>query len=154
MAESSQGRFKLAPSDDHPGWMDFASADPLGFNSQVLGPILVRQENDRTVRVRIRAQRHLANALGNIHGGGVLGLADMSLFATLCVLTGRDPAAAVTVDLATQFIGGGEMARPVDAVVELLRETGRMAFLRGMIEQDDTSIAAFQGTVRKLGPAA
>jgi hypothetical protein len=37
-------------------------------------------------------------------------------------------------------------------VVELLRETGRLAFLRGLIVQDDDIVASFEGTVRKASP--
>jgi len=34
-------------------------------------------------------------------------------------------------------------------VVEILRETRRMLFLRGLIEQEGTIAAAFSGTVKK-----
>nr|WP_221773696.1 PaaI family thioesterase [Novosphingobium piscinae] len=134
--------------------MSFAAPDAGGFNASVLGPTLARRESETVARVRIEPQRHLANAMGHVHGGALLGFSDMSLFAALRVLTGRDPSAAVTLDLTLQFIAPGKLDRPLDAVVELLRETGRLAFLRGVIEQDGTLVASFQSTVRKLGLAA
>lgn len=153
MAAGQPGTPTLSPSPDHPGWLQFPVADPLGFNCVVLGPTLVRRESDTRARVRILPQRHFANALGHLHGGALLGLADMSLFATLAILTGRDPTAAVTLDLNCQFIGSGRIDQPLDSVVELLRETGRLAFLRGTAEQGETLIGSFQSTVRKLDPA-
>ena len=56
---------------------------------------------------------------------------------------------SVTVDLQTQFIGAGDAERPLDSVVEVLRETRRLAFLRGLVVQDDDLVASFAGTVRK-----
>jgi hypothetical protein len=34
-------------------------------------------------------------------------------------------------------------------VIELLKETRRLVFLRGVVEQDGELIAAFSGTIRK-----
>ena len=59
---------------------------------------------------------------------------------------------AVTLDLCTQFIGAGRIDEPLDAVVELLRETGRLLFLRGLIVQGDETIASFTATIRKPSP--
>jgi acyl-coenzyme A thioesterase PaaI-like protein len=56
---------------------------------------------------------------------------------------------AVTLELSTQFVGAGKVDRPLDAVVELVRETGRMMFLRGMVVQEDDTVASFSGIVRK-----
>ena len=150
MAANEVGRYSIAPSPDHPGWSSFLAPDPEGFNVQVLGPTLVRREDDRRARVRIMPRPLLANVLSRVHGGALLGFIDMSLFAGLAVLTGRDAAAGVTLDLTTQFIAGARLDAPLDTVVELLRETGRLAFLRGTAEQDGELIASFQGTVRKL----
>ena len=37
----------------------------------------------------------------------------------------------------------------LDAVTEVLRETGRLAFMRGVVEQDGALIAAYSATIRK-----
>jgi acyl-coenzyme A thioesterase PaaI-like protein len=60
-----------------------------------------------------------------------------------------DAAGSVTLDLSTQFIGAGQVGEPLDAVVEALRETRRLLFLRGTVMQGDHLVAAFNGTVRK-----
>ena len=56
---------------------------------------------------------------------------------------------AVTLDLNTHFIGGGRVGEPLEAQVELLRETGRLLFLRGLLVQGETTVAEFSGTIRK-----
>jgi acyl-coenzyme A thioesterase PaaI-like protein len=49
-----------------------------------------------------------------------------------------------------QFIGAAKPGEPCDAVTELLKETRRLVFLRGIVEQDANGIiAAFSGTIRK-----
>ena len=54
------------------------------------------------------------------------------------------------LDLSAQFIGGGVIDVPLEARIELLRETSRMLFLRGLIVQEDRpTIASFTGTLRK-----
>ena len=68
------------------------------------------------------------------------------------VLGDDDAGMAVTLELSTQFIGAGRLDEPLDAVVEIMRETRRLLFLRGEVVQgDDDShlVAAFSGLVRK-----
>ncbi|MBC2650854.1 PaaI family thioesterase [Novosphingobium aerophilum] len=154
MTGSSTGRFTLAPSPVHKGWHDFHAPGEAAYNRAVLGPTRLRGEGPATVRVRIEPGPQLANSSGVVHGGALLGLIDLSLFGALMLLTGRDPTDAITLDLTNQFIAPGAMDRPIDAVVERLRETGRLVFLRGVVEQEDTLVCAFQATVRKLGPSA
>ncbi|MBW8783839.1 MAG: PaaI family thioesterase, partial [Novosphingobium sp.] len=89
------------------------------------------------------------NAGGKYHGGITLGLIDVALFAAMYLLRGVEPAGSVTVDLQAQFIGGGDVARPLDAVVEVLRETRRLGFLRGLVVQDDDLVSSFTATLRK-----
>jgi hypothetical protein len=38
---------------------------------------------------------------------------------------------------------------PLEAEVELLKETGRLLFMRGIVSQGESRIAAFSGTIRK-----
>lgn len=119
------------------------------YNHVFIGPMLVRRESGATCRVRIDiAERH-TNAGGTVHGGTILGFADVAMFAALYVLTGVDPIGSTTIDLSTQFVGAGSPRKPMDAVVELLRETRRLAFLRGKILQGERLVAAFSGTARK-----
>ena len=68
-----------------------------------------------------------------------------------CELIGSGNAGpSVTVELSTQFVGGGKPDRPLDAVCEIVRETGSMVFVRGIVEQEDHTVASFSGIVKKM----
>ena len=138
----------LLPAPDHPGWHEWRV--PGAFNREVVGLLLVRDEGDGTARTRIFPARQMGNVHDAIHGGIVSAFADASLFAGPGILTGQDLAASVTVELSVQFTGAGSMDRPLDALVTILRETGRMIFVQGRIVQDTDVIAGFSGIVRKM----
>ena len=84
-----------------------------------------------------------------IHGGTTLGFIDVALFAASRMFGLIEAGTAVTLDLSTQFIGAGRLGEPLDAEVELLRETRRLIFMRGLVVQGDNKVAAFAGTIRK-----
>ena len=111
--------------------------------------MLVRPEGNHGARLRMFPQIHHTNARGTVHGGVTMALLDMALFATFATVLKGNAEQAVTLDLATQFIGAGELGKPLDAVTEVLRETGRLAFMRGLVEQDGTLIASYSATIRK-----
>ena len=94
-------------------------------------------------------QLHHSNARGSIHGCVTMSLIDIALFATMATVVGGDAPRSMTLDLNTQFIGAGQLGSPIDAVSEILRETGRLLFLRGKVKQDDMLIAAYSATIRK-----
>ncbi len=142
-------RFTCEPDPENPGWMRWEATDHTRYNHVFIGPLLVKHESDLTCRVRMDIAAHHTNAGGTIHGGTTLGFADVSMFAALFVLTGVDPIGATTIDLSMQFVGAGRARKPIDAVVELLRETRRLAFLRGTILQGERIVSAFSGTARK-----
>jgi len=147
--QSPRPGFTLEASPDHPGWQRWRLNDPTTFNETVLAPVLVRRESESTARVRIHPRQGHHNNGGHVHGGVTLALIDVALFAAARVLRDIDAAGSVTIGLESQFIGAGDMARPLDAVVEVLRETGRMVFLRGLVMQDEDIVASFSGTTRK-----
>lgn len=141
--------FALEASPDHPGWQRWRLLDATSYNESVLGPLLVRREGENTARTRIMPRPGHHNNGGHVHGAITLGLIDVALFATAKLLRDIDAAGSVTIGLETQFIGSGDMARPLDAVAEILRETGRLVFLRGLVVQDDDIVASFSSTTRK-----
>lgn len=140
--------FEYREHPDYPGWNIWRLRDPTRFNSAVLGEMIVRIEGGKC-RLRMFPERKHTNLQDMIHGAITLSLIDVSLFAAMRTLTGGDAGPAVTLELSTQFIGAGRPTEPLDAVVEILRETGRMLFLRGEVVQEDHLVAAFSGLVRK-----
>jgi acyl-coenzyme A thioesterase PaaI-like protein len=138
----------LLPAPDHPGWHEWRV--PGAFNREVIGTLLVRDEGNGIARTRIFPASHMGNVHGMIHGGIISALADATLFAGPGLLTGQDLGASVTVELSLQFIGAGSMTEPLDGLVSILRETGRMIFVQGRIVQGENTVAGFSGIIRKI----
>ena len=136
---------------DQPGWYTWDMQDNTRFNTQVMGPMMVRQEG-RKCRLRMMPEHKHTNLQDMIHGAITLSLIDISLFSAMHVLRESEAGMAVTLELSTQFIGAGKRSEPLDSVVEVLRETGRLMFLRGEVVQEDHLVAAFSGLVRKATP--
>ena len=86
--------------------------------------------------------------LSRVHGGAILTFIDMALFAG-GRLAGAKVVRAVTLDLSTRFLLPGRIGVPLDAEVELLRETKRLAIMQGKVVQEGELVAAFSGTLRK-----
>ncbi len=137
---------------DHPGWKRWELRDPTRFNA-FLGPILTRIVDDKALVQMIPGREH-SNLRDSLHGGALLGFIDVALFAAARSFGLLSVAGAVTVDLSAQFIGTSTIGQPIVAEIELLRETRRMLFLRGVVRQEEAAIASFLGTIRKSSPPA
>ena len=144
---SDEPAFLFAEDPAHPGWHRWQLRDETRYNA-FLGPLLVRREGEMA-RVRMFPQRIHSNLQDAMHGGTTLGFIDVALFAASRMFGLIEAGSAVTLDLSTQFISAGRMDAPLDAEVELLRETRRLIFMRGLIVQGETRVAGFSGTVRK-----
>jgi uncharacterized protein (TIGR00369 family) len=134
----------------NPGWKRWRATDPTRFNS-LLGELSVRVDG-AIARVRMTPEHRHANLRDQVHGGALLGFIDIAMFAGCRGLGVLTAGAAVTLDLSAQFLSGAEIGTPVEAQVELLRETGRMLFVRGIVVQGDEKVAAFSATLRKSTP--
>ena len=91
----------------------------------------------------------LQSNLGNVvHGGAILTFIDMAMFAG-GYAAGGDFGPSVTLDLSAQFLSPAELGAPLDATVEILRESKRLAVMRGLVEQEGRIVASWSGTLRK-----
>ena len=150
MSEQQQPLFTYADDPAEPGWHRWQFRDPTRFNA-FIEPLHVRTE-DGIAHVRMVPQRKHSNMRDAVHGGALLGFIDIALFAASRGLGVLGAGGAVTLDLSAQFIGAGAVDKPLEARVELLRETGRLLFLRGLVVQEgEPVIASFTGTLRKMG---
>jgi len=146
------GFFVYQEDPEMPGWFTWDLIDQTRFNGVVMGRMwtLIEENPDgNRCRLRMIPERKHTNLQEMIHGAVTLSLIDISLFAALRTLGSGDASMAVTLELSTHFVGAGKVDRPLDAVVEMVRETGRMMFLRGMVVQEDHTVASFTGIVRK-----
>jgi len=136
-----------APDPDHPGWWTWAFEDETRFHA-VIGKLLVRADGPGRALCRMFPEERHSNLGGMVHGGAILTFIDMALFAG-GRLAGANVIRAVTLDLSTRFLARGKIGVPLDAEVELLRETKRLVFLAGKLVQEGELVASFSGGLRK-----
>ncbi len=137
-----------APDPDHPGWWTWDLPGDDRYNA-TLGKLLVRGEGDRRARCRMFPDKSHSNLGDVVHGGAILTFIDMAMFAG-GYAAGADIGPSVTLDLSAQFLSPARLGIPLDAAVELLRESKRLAVMRGLVEQDGETVASWSGTLRKL----
>ena len=143
--------FDTGPDPDNPGWRHWNLKDDTLFNSAVMGKLITRIDEDgRHSRLRMFPERRHQNLQGIIHGAVTLSLIDISLFTTMHTLGSGNAGPSVTLELSTQFTGAGQPDRPLDAVTEIVRETGSLVFVRGTVEQEEHVVASFSGIVKKM----
>jgi acyl-coenzyme A thioesterase PaaI-like protein len=140
--------FGFAPDPENPGW-HLRRAVPTGRFIDLFGEMRVRVEAPDRARLRVVAEERHRNIGDSAHGGFLLALVDQAYFVGPAALGIKGARGGVTVDSATQFLAPVAIGKPIEVVVEVLRETGRMLFLRGLIEQDGVKALAFSGTIRK-----
>ena len=136
----------------HPGWREYIVGEERHFNRAMFGDTLVRLDSEARARVRIFPREMHTNLYGSVHGGVVLAFIDIAIFAGTTILHGRNLSGAVTLQLDNQFIGVSDPAQPLDALLEVVRETGKLIFCRGSVVQEDNVIAAFSAILRKVMP--
>jgi len=142
------GDFGFVPDPDNPGWLVRTARS--GRFSDVYGEVRLLVEGERHARLRVSPEAAHLNANDDVHGGFLLALIDHAIFACPAALGISGAVRGVTVDLAAQFLRAVSGQKPVDVVVEVLRETGRMVFMRGLIEQEGASVVSFSGIIRKV----
>ena len=133
---------------DHPGWYSWVELDPDSFAAQT-GKMIFRPDGPGKAVVRMFPEKRHLNLGGSLHGGMVMSFIDMALFGGgRCA--GMARAHYVTLDLTTKFLARGEAGKPLDAHVELVRQTRSLAFLQGVVRQDGAACYSFTGTLKKL----
>lgn len=141
-------RIRHEPDPEHPGWWTWEIEEENRFNSTI-GRLLVRPEGEGSARCRMFPGVAQSN-LGNVaHGGAILTFIDMAMFAG-GYAAGASLGPSVTLDLSAQFLSGAKLGLPLDCSVELLRESKRLAVMRGLVEQEGEIVASWSGTLRKL----
>jgi uncharacterized protein (TIGR00369 family) len=128
------------------GWTRWRR-DPDGRFAALLGDFYFRGANGG-VECRMETDRRHSNGLGYIHGGFIMSFIDMAMFAF--IFRQLENSAAVTLSCATDFLSAGIVGKPIEASGEILKETGKMLFVRGLVTQDGVNVASFTGTMRKV----
>ena len=138
------------PDPDHPGWWtwEVGTGPPDRFNTTI-GKLLVRADGPGRATCRMFPEERHSNLGNMVHGGAILTFIDMAFFAG-GRLAGAEVMRAVTLDCSVRFLSPGRIGIPLDAEVELLRETKRLVFFAGKVVQDGELVASFNGALRKM----
>ena len=129
------------------GWTRWRR-DPDGRFASLLGDFYFRPTQAGWVECRMETDRKHSNGLGYIHGGFIMSFIDMAMFGF--IYRQLENSAAVTLSCATDFLSAGIVGKPIEASGEILKETGKMLFVRGLVTQDGANVASFTGTMRKI----
>jgi uncharacterized protein (TIGR00369 family) len=133
---------------DNPGWFTWGDFPPSSF-AAATGRLLFKPDGPgRGIARMFPTDAHM-NMGGSIHGGAIMSFIDMAMFAGgLCA--GMERAHYVTLDLTTHFLARGQAGSPLDAHVELVRQTRGHAFLQGVVKQNGEPCYSFTGTLKRV----
>ena len=130
------------------GWVRYADPEPDTFLG-IVGPSYARPDGGNRATVMVETRALHRNRVGLLHGGFIAAVADHAGFAALNAMGRPEQVEGKTVDLTIQFIGAGHVGPPLRTDVEIMRETGRLFFVRMTFSQDDALVAAATATFRK-----
>lgn len=155
MADVEPEFFTTQADPDHPGWQSWIINDQDSYNA-FLGPMIMRcggdGVSDKIARIRMFPERKHRNLGDMVHGGAMMGFIDCALFAGMRALELGPAGFALTMELQTHFTGAARLTEPLEAQIEVVRETGRFLFLRGLVVQGDEgqdNMASFTALVKK-----
>jgi uncharacterized protein (TIGR00369 family) len=143
------------PDADDPGWFTWGDFPRSSF-AAATGRLLFKPDALGRGLVRMFPTDDHMNMGGSIHGGAIMSFIDMAMFAGgLCA--GMERGHYVTLDLTTHFLARGQAGSPLDAHVELVKQTRGHAFLQGVVKQNGENCYSFTGTLKRVnrpnGPA-
>jgi uncharacterized protein (TIGR00369 family) len=135
---------------DNPDWYTWNFE--RGSFAAATGKFLFKPDGPGRAVTRIFPTEALLNMGGSIHGGAVMSFIDMTLFAGgRCA--GMEEGHYVTLDCSVHFIGRGRTGLPLDAHLELVKQTrGGHVFLIGTCEQGGEPTHSFTGTLKQVRP--
>ncbi|MFC3442105.1 PaaI family thioesterase [Sphingobium rhizovicinum] len=131
------------------GWAAWSDPHPDTF-LQAIGRGYMRAESATKALVGLETRSGHRNRLDTLHGGFLAAFADHAYFGGLWAMGHIEQMNGVTIDLSMQYLGSGKVGPDLFAEVELLRETGRLMFLRSLITQEGQPVAASTATLRKV----
>jgi uncharacterized protein (TIGR00369 family) len=134
------------------GWMRWKKTMDGRFSDTALGPFYFRDEDNDFVRARLDTGHQHTNGADFIHGGMMMSFADMAYFA-ICWRR-LENVMAVTLTSTFEFMGAAKPGIALDAVGEVIRETGKLIFVHVRIEQSGSVVATSSATLRKISRSA
>ena len=120
---------------------------PGGFSDR-LPTLYARLATPGRAEVRFATGDAVRNPTGAVNGGFLAAMAEQTLFLPAYLGGQTDQFDCVTVDFGVQFLALASTGEELTGEVELLKLTGRMAFVRGTFRQGAGVVVAYTGTIR------
>lgn len=130
------------------GWTRWQGLHPNRF-SELLGAHYYRVTPEGAVECAMPAEERHLNGLGYLHGGFLMAFIDQTMFAIARPRL-SPTVGAVTLSCDTHFLGSGVAGKVIRGTGEIIKETGKLFFIRGLLDQEGESVCAFTGTLRKV----
>jgi acyl-coenzyme A thioesterase PaaI-like protein len=124
------------------GWRR-PETDPFELHA---GPFHCRQLSDGTRQSAFRASQQHLNLFKTVHGGCLMAFADFALF---WIAHDELEAGAVTASFSSEFLDVGHEGDFIEAGGEVLRATGSMIFVRGLISCERRPLLSFSAILKK-----
>jgi uncharacterized protein (TIGR00369 family) len=118
-----------------------------GFTAH-LSPFWYKMVEDRLAVGFIAEERHCNTHLGTVHGGALMTFADIAGGFAVARALGHQRCA--TVQLQTQFTAVPRRGEFVHCVVEIVRQTRDLIFLRAVVESAGRIVVSFDGIWKAL----
>lgn len=143
IAMKPRGGPVLVESGEWTGWGQW-EGDPFENHA---GPFYERIDENGNVLAFRTGPQHM-NGAGFMHGGCLMTFADAALFTIArSALTGG---AGVTVHLAGDFLAAVTSRAYVEARGSIMKVTGSMVFISGLVTADGASALSFSGIIRRI----
>lgn len=146
----SEAFFPACESSD---WQTMSMLDGPSFDRQI-GAFEFRKTGATTAQARFVTDRHSQNIQCGLHGGYLAARAEQVFYLPLYTAGSVALGRVVTIDFSMQYLQGGTPGSALLADVELLKETGRLGFIRGTLSQQGKCLCSFSATLRKVAPQA
>jgi uncharacterized protein (TIGR00369 family) len=123
--------------------------DPFELHA---GPFYCRRTAAGTRLSAFRVTRQHLNMMNSVHGGCLMAFADFSLF--WIAREELEGIGAVTASFNSEFLDGATEGELIESTGEVLRVTGSMIFVRGLIRSGSRSLLSFSAILKKTRTGA
>jgi uncharacterized protein (TIGR00369 family) len=125
------------------GWRR-PDTDPFELHA---GPFYCRQLSDASRQCAFRVSHHHLNLFKSVHGGCLMAFADFALF--WIAHNELQDTGAVTASFSSEFLDIAREGDLIEASGEVLRSTGSMIFVRGLISSERRPLLSFSAILKK-----
>ncbi|MFT7686660.1 MAG: acyl-coenzyme A thioesterase PaaI-like protein [Candidatus Azotimanducaceae bacterium] len=112
-----------------------------------IGPFYFKRE-DNEMQYAFRAGQQHCNAMGYVHGGVLMTFADFAL--CMEATGGYQEESCVTVSFNSEFVSAGLIDNIHTCEVEVVKKTGSLVFLRGVVRTEGDVVMSFSSVVKRM----